>query len=165
MVNYYYTKHFMPKTGGICMTYGEMTKILSEKFNVSYTDFISISTAVSQVFPMIVLVNLTKNTYTMLCDEGFLYHTSPVTGCYDDLIDDSMENIHPNYQQHFYECFSREHLIQTFIRGKRKVYAEIYQKDKNRQYHWVSVDVFRIENESGDMMHICFNRVLEGRHG
>lgn len=146
------------------MTYGEMTKILSEKYNVSYTDFISITTAVSQVFPMIVLVNLTKNTYTMLCEDGFLYLESPVTGCYDDLIDDNLENIHPNYQQLFYECFSREHLIQTFIRGKRKVCAEIYQKDKKGQYHWVSVEVFRIENESGDMMHVCFNRGLEGRN-
>ena len=144
------------------MTYGEMTKIFSEKFNVSYTDFISITTAVSQVFPMIVLVNLTKNTYTMLRDEGFLCNEIPVTGCYDDLIDDNMENIHPNYQQHFYECFSREHLIRSFSRGNKKVYAEIYQKNQEGQYHWVSVDVIRIESESGDVMHICLNRTLEG---
>ena len=151
------------------MTYGEMTKILSEKFNISYTDFIHITTAVSQVFPMIVLADLTKNTYTALQDEGFLHNEIPVTGCYDDLIDDNMENIHPNYQQHFYECFSREHLIRSFQRGKKEVYAEIYQKDKAGKYHWGSVHVIQVENESGDMMHICLNRALEkgpeGRYG
>lgn len=143
------------------MTYGEMTKILSEKFQIPYTDFISITTAVSQVFPMIVLANLTKNTYSMLKDEGFLFNEISVTGCYDDLIDDNMENIHPNYQQLFYESFSREHLVRSFQRGKKEVYAEIYQKDPQGQYHWVSVHVIRIENESGDMMQICLNRVLE----
>ena len=145
------------------MTYGEMTKILSEKFHIPYTDFISITAAVSQIFPMIVLANLTKNTYTMMQDTGgFLYNEIPVTGCYDDLIDDDMDHIHPNYQQHFYECFSREHLLHSFECGKKEVYAEIYQKDQQGQYHWVSVHVIRVESESGDVMHVCLNRALEG---
>ena len=143
------------------MTYGEMTKILSEKFHIPYADFIGITTAVSQVFPMIVLANLTRNTYTMLQDEGFLYNEIPVTGCYDDLIDDNMENIHPNYQRLFYECFSREHLLRSFQQGKTEVYAEVYQKNKQEQYHWVSAHVIRLESKSGDVTHICFNRVLE----
>ena len=143
------------------MTYGEITKILSEKFHIPYADFIGITAAVSQVFPMIVLANLTRNTYTMLQDEGFLYNAIPVTGCYDDLIDDNMENIHPNYQRLFYECFSREHLIRSFQQGKTEVYAEVYQKNKQEQYHWVSAHVIRLKSESGDVTHICFNRVLE----
>ena len=150
------------KTGGICMTYGEMTKILSEKYNIPYTDFISITTAVTQVYPMIVLANLSKNTYTMLQDEGLLYNEIPVTGCYDDLIDDNMDNIHPNYQQQFYECFSREHLLRAFQRGEKEVYAELYQKSQQGIYHWVSTHVIRTKSESGDIMHICLNRALEG---
>ena len=143
------------------MTYGEMTKILSEKFHIPYADFIGITTAVSQVFPMIVLANLTRNTYTMLQDEGFLYNEIPVTGCYDDLIDDNMDHIHPNYQKHFYDCFSREQLLRNFLCGKNEVYAEIYQKDKKGEYHWVSVHVIRIEDESGDLISICLNRILD----
>lgn len=144
------------------MTYGEMTKILSEKYHISYTDFISITTSVSQVFPMIVLANLTQNTYTMLRDEGFLFNEIPLTGCYDDLIDDNMDNIHPNYQQLFYECFSREHLLKAFERGEKEVYAELYQKNQQGNYHWASSLVIRTQSESGDVMHICLNRVLTG---
>ena len=144
------------------MTYGEMTKILSEKFEIPYMDFLNITKAVSQVFPMIVLANLSKNTYTMIRDDGFLCNEITATGCYDDLIDDNMDNIHPNYQQLFFECFSREHLIRSFQQGKTEVYAEIYHKDKQGQYHWVSAHVIRIESESGDVMHICLNRVLDG---
>ena len=125
-------------------------------------DFLNITKAVSQVFPMIVLANLSKNTYTMIRDDGFLCNEITATGCYDDLIDDNMDNIHPNYQQLFFECFSREHLIRSFQQGKTEVYAEIYQKDKQGQYHWVSAHVIRIESESGDVMHICLNRVLDG---
>lgn len=144
------------------MTYGEMTKIISGKLDISYSDFLNIASAVTQVFPMIVLANLSKNTYTMVRDEGFLRNETPASGCYDDLIDDNMNNIHPNYQQHFYECFSREHLMHSFQQGKKEVYAEIYQKDKRGQYRWVSAHVIRIKSESGDTMHICLNRVLEG---
>ena len=64
-------------------------------------------------------------------------------------------------QQLFYESFSREHLVRSFQRGKKEVYAEIYQKDPQGQYHWVSVHVIRIESESGALMQICLNRVLE----
>ena len=144
------------------MTYGEMTKIISENTEISYADFLNIAKAVSQVFPMIVLANLSKNTYTMIRDEGFLCNEMSARGCYDDLIDDNMSDIHPNYQQLFYESFSRDHLLRSFQMGKTEVYAEIYQKDKKDQYHWVSVHVIRIQSESGDVMHICLNRSLDG---
>lgn len=45
--------------------------------------------------------------------------------------------------------------------GKNEVYAEIYQKDKRGEYHWVSVHVIRIEDESGDVILICLNRILD----
>lgn len=100
----------------------------------------------------------------MIRDEEFLYNDIATSGCYDDLIDDRMENVHPNYQRLFYESFSREHLIRSFQRGKSEVYAEVYQKDKMGQYHWVSVHVIQIESESGDVMHICMSRTMDEAH-
>lgn len=118
--------------------------------------------AVSQVYPMIVQANLTKNTYTMLRNEGLLYNKVMDSGCYDDLIDDNVENIHKNYQEIFLECFSREKMIKTFKDGKNEVYAELYQKNKQGNYHWVSIQVVRIDNKEGDICHICLNRSLDG---
>lgn len=98
----------------------------------------------------------------MMRDEGFLCNEITTFGCYDNMIDDNVENIHPNYQKLFYECFSREHLIRSFQEGKTEVYAELYQKNKQGQYHWVSTHVVKIQSETEDIMHICLNRVLDG---
>ncbi len=130
--------------------------------NVSLKDLMNIVQAVSQVYPMIVLANLTKNTFTMLRNEEFLYNEVVNLGCYDDLIDDNIENIHKNYQNLFLDCFSREHLIKSFRKGKTEVYAELYQKNRQGEYQWVSVHVIRVENKSGDICHVCLNRALDG---
>lgn len=144
------------------MTYGEIVKNWNKDAGVSFSDFLNIAKAISKVYPMIVLADLTKNTYTMIRDEGFLYNEMVVSGCYDDLIDDNMDNIHSNYQKLFYDCFARENLLRSFKEGKNEVYAEVYQKNKQGKYHWVSAHVIKLENESGDVMHICLNRVLDG---
>lgn len=130
--------------------------------DISFKDLVNIVQAVSQVYPMIVLANLTKNTYTMLRNEGLLYNSVMDSGCYDNLIDDNVENIHKNYQKLFMECFSREQLIKTFMDGKTDVYAELYQKNEQGQYHWVSIQVVRLEDKDGDICHICLNRALDG---
>ncbi|MGN0150945.1 MAG: hypothetical protein ACI39Q_00605 [Wujia sp.] len=133
-----------------------------KQMNIPFKDLMSIVQAVSQVYPMIVLANLTQNTYTMLRNDGFLYNDVVNAGCYDNLIDDNIENIHKNYQSIFLECFSREHLVNSFNKGKTEVYAELYQKNKQGQYQWVSTHVIRIANKSGDLCHVCLNRVLDG---
>lgn len=139
-----------------------MNNEIIKELNVSHKDLMNIVKAVSQVYPMIILANLTKNTYTMLRNEEFLYNEVGNSGCYDDLIDDNIENIHKNYQQFFWKCFSREHLIKSYNMGKTEVYAELYQKNKDGEYHWVSTHVIRIQNESGDICHICLCRILDG---
>lgn len=140
----------------------EKFKSLKETKGISQEELQSIVKAVSQVYPMIVFANLTKNTYSMLRDEGFLCNEVMESGCYEDLIENNVENIHTNYQNLFEECFSREHLLKSFNEGKTEVYAELYQKNKQGQYQWVSTHVIRIESESGDICHICLNRVLDG---
>ncbi len=118
--------------------------------------------AIIKVYPMIVLSNLTKNTYFMIRDEGFLHNAASYNGVYDELIDDNIANIHQNYQQTFFDCFSRENLIREYKKGKTDVYAELYQKDRKGNYQWVSTHVIRIEDKSGDIVQICFNRPLDG---
>lgn len=119
-------------------------------------------TAIIKVYPMIVLANLTKNKYVMLRDEGFLHNDMLSNGVYDDLIDNNVENIHANYQEIFLKCFSRNKLLREYAAGKTDVYAELYQKDKEGSYHWVSAHAIRVQNESDDVIQICFNRPLDG---
>lgn len=144
------------------MTNEKMINNLSDIAQISSNDLSNIAKAILQVYPMIVLANLTKNTYSMLRNDGFLHNMVPSSGYYTDLIDDNVENIHPNYQKLFLNCFSREHLLESFKQGKNEVYAELYQKGRQGQFHWVSTHVIRVENESGDISHICFNRIIDG---
>jgi hypothetical protein len=124
---------------------------------------------VLQVYPMVIVANLTKNTYHMIGNEQFLYRHMETEGRYEDMIDENVDNIHDNYQHVFLECFSREHLLDSFRKGKTEVYAEIYQKNQLGEYHWVSIHVIKITNKDGDVCHVCLNRVLDGidqeRHG
>jgi hypothetical protein len=125
-------------------------------------DLSHILTAVMKVYPMIILSNLTKNKYFLVRDEAFLYNSVAATGKYDDLIDDNVENIHKNYQEIFLKCFSRDSLLHEYSNGKTEVYAELYQKNRAGEFGWVSTHVIRIQDDSNDIIQICFNRPLNG---
>ena len=132
---------------------------------ISMEEVLSVFEAVSEAFPMIISANLTKNTYMMIKDDGFLAGDFPATGKYDDLIDFGVEYIHPNYQRSFLDNFSRERLLRKLGQGKREVYSEQYQKGRNGQYQWVSTHVIRVKDRDGDICEICLNRVIEGSMG
>ena len=94
---------------------------------ISMEEVLTVFEAVSEAFPMIVAANLTKNTYTMIKDDGFLANDMPSSGKYDDLIDVGVENIHPNYQRAFLDNFSRERLLQMLGQGRKEVCVKLYQ--------------------------------------
>ena len=127
---------------------------------ITIDEVLSVFEAVSEAFPMIVSVNLTKNRYTMIKQDGFLANNLPMTGKYDDLIDLGVENIHPNYQKAFMENFSRERLLRQFAQGRKEVYVKLYQKGQGDHYQWVATHVIRVKDRDGDICHICINKVL-----
>jgi hypothetical protein len=141
---------------------------MDEKKNLKGTmgetseELLQVIQALSQVYPLIVLSNLTQNKYFLVLHDGFLYNDIPHSGNYDNLIDDNVDNIHINYQALFEKCFSREHLLRSYQGGKTEVYAEIYQKNKAGQYQWVSTRAIRLPDNDGDVCQICFCRVLDG---
>lgn len=143
------------------MKYEDIKEKWNQHCTISFEDFLTSHGVSLEHYPMIVLADLSKNTYSMLRDEDFLFSDIEDTGCYDDLIDDNMENIHPNYQQKFYESFSREHLLCTYEQGKEDVYAEVYQKNQQGNYQWVSIQVLRVDSEDGSIKHVCINRILD----
>ncbi|MBQ6806264.1 MAG: hypothetical protein IJO97_02385 [Lachnospiraceae bacterium] len=140
----------------------ERIEELEKNIGLDLRETVQVLEAVSEVFPMIVMANLTKNTYTMIRNDNFLPFETPFSGCYDDLIDEGVDNIHDNYQDVFLDCFSRENLIRKYQNGSTEVYAELYQKGGNGKYQWVSTHVIRLQDEQGDIRQICLNRVLEG---
>jgi hypothetical protein len=147
------------------MTYENLFQDGALKQDIPSGDLSNLFNAIMKVYPMIVFSNLTKNKYFMIRDEGFLYNDITSSGVYDDLIDDNVANIHANYQEIFVKCFSRKNLLHEYDKGKTDVYAELYQKDQNGKYRWVSTHTIRIQDDSGDVVQICFNRPLDGVEG
>lgn len=128
---------------------------------ISMEEVLTVFEAVSEAFPMIVAANLTKNTYTMIKDDGFLANDMPSSGKYDDLIDVGVENIHPKLSA----CVSGQFLQGTSVTdagaGTERVCVKLYQKGRGDHYQWVSTHVIRVKDKDGDVCHICINKVLD----
>lgn len=116
--------------------------------------------AIFDVFPMILSANLSQNTYFLYKHDNFLVEDIPETGNYDEMIQNSLVNIHPDYQSDFLRLFSRARLLEAYARGITDVYAELYQKGRDSDYQWVSTHVIRTTNQNGDICQICINRVM-----
>ena len=114
---------------------------------ISMEEVLTVFEAVSEAFPMIVAANLTKNTYTMIKDDGFLANDMPSSGKYDDLIDVGVENIHPEYQRAFLDNFSRERLLQMLGQGRKKSASSCIRRDGGDRYQWVSTHVIRVRDK------------------
>ena len=116
--------------------------------------------AVFDVFPMILSANLTQNTYFLYKHDNFLVEDIPETGNYDEMIQNSLVNIHPDYQSDFLRLFSRERLLDAYAKGITDIYAELYQKGRDSVYQWVSTHAIRTSNQNGDVCQICINRIM-----
>ena len=116
--------------------------------------------AIFDVFPMILSANLSKNTYYLYKHDNFLVDDIPSSGNYDEMIRNSLINIHPDYQEDFLRLFSREKLLSAYEKGITDVYAELYQKGRNANYQWVSTHVIRTTNQNGDICQLCINRIM-----
>ena len=75
---------------------GKTFEEFEQLIGISVEEMVSVFGAMMEAYPMIVRANLTKNTYTMIKDDGFLVDDIPMTGRYDDMIDIGVEGIHPN---------------------------------------------------------------------
>ncbi len=145
------------------MNYVDIIETFARKKGLEMKELVYIVRAVMEVFPMVVLANLSRNTYMMIKHDNFLAGDIPAYGCYDDLIDFGIDNMHPNYLKNFAECFSRENVIRNYQSGMTEIYAELYQKGRDGKYQWVSTHAIRVQDDEGDIMHICLNRVLDGK--
>lgn len=132
---------------------------------ISLDSVLSVFEAVSAAFPLIISANLTKNTYTMIKDDGFLAYDMPATGNYDELIEKNVVNIHPSYQSTFLDNFKRENLVRKIKQGQNEVYLKLYQKGRTDEYQWVTTHVIHVQNHDGDICEICLNRQLPDEYG
>ena len=105
--------------------------------------------ALKRVYPMVMLVNLTKDTYAVTetaSNESF----TKATGKYSALHLQGLARTHPDYQEVFARKFSRENLLARYNAGEQEDYLEAKQLGPDKVYHWSSTHAIRVHNPYND---------------
>ena len=123
----------------------------------------SLRAAICTAYPLIVSVNLTKDTYNCFIEEQNAY---PVErqGRYSDMVSHSVPLIYPSYREDFAAAFDRDSVLARFASGERELYMELQQIGMDGVYHWISVQLIYVENPfNGDVLAIDLVKVLDSQ--
>ena len=106
--------------------------------------------ALVRVYPMIMMVNLTKDTYTVIEYKNSLNSSTKSTGQYSRLHLQGLASTHPDYREAFANKFSRQNLLSRYASGEEEVYLEAQQMGPDKRYHWSSTHGIRMDNPYND---------------
>lgn len=121
--------------------------------------------ALMRVYPRVMEVNLTRDTYSIMEDQSDLTQISKKEGKYSDLHIQGLINTHPDYREAFAEKFSRENLLNRYMSGENEEYLEALQLGPDRRYHWSSTHAVRVNNPyNDDVIQFILIRQLDNQH-
>lgn len=118
--------------------------------------------AVSEYFPLVISVNLTRNTYKMLEYKKHETKTSAISGSFDDLIKAGVDSVDAIHKKIFYDTFCRDSLLKAFAEGESTVTLDIRQLGDDGIYRWVKTTVvFLTSEDNNDVLEISLARPIE----
>lgn len=106
-------------------------------------------TAITSAYPMIIFGNLTRNTCSVLDQEGRSLHSLDC-GSYDAMVNGVLGSVAPEYRDEFTSKFARQNQLAEYERGAHETYMEHRQLLDDGQYHWVSAHKIKVENPVND---------------
>ena len=106
-------------------------------------------TAITSAYPMIIFGNLTRNTCSVLDQEGQSLHSLDC-GSYDAMVNGVLGSVAPEYRDEFASKFARQNQLAEYERGAHETYMEHRQLLDDGQYHWVSAHKIKVENPVND---------------
>lgn len=118
--------------------------------------------ATCTAYPLIMSINLTKNTYNCFIEE----QKSPYErrGNYDEMQSRALPDVYPSYREDFERFVSREQMKKRFKNGERELYMELQEKGYDGKYHWISIQLIYVDNPVGaDMLAIELVKVLDSQ--
>ena len=123
----------------------------------------SLRAAICTAYPLIMSLNLTKDTYNCFIEDQELF-TGERQGCYSELLDRFTPLVYPSYREDYNQYFRPEEVIRRFASGEREIYMELQQIGTDGQYHWVSIQLIYVENPfNGDVLAINLVKVLDAQ--
>lgn len=124
---------------------------------------ISIDTLLTQAlfkqYPLMILGNLTQNTYRFLTYKDFTSTKCECAGTFDELIECGASTMHEMDKDLFKNTFSRENLLKEYEKGVDKVEIRVIQKGDDGVLRRVEItDYFVREEGNDDVLVVGLNR-------
>ena len=104
--------------------------------------------AVFTKFPLVIMSNLTRNSYYMMAYDNFTATSCPSTGIFDELITHGTETMHPEDRELFSSTFSIDNLMAAYKRGDKFVRIVTRQRGDDGVYRKVETTDFFVKNPS-----------------
>ena len=115
--------------------------------------------ALFKQYPLMILGNLTQNTYSFLTYKNFTSTKCEVAGTFDELIESGATTMHEMDRELFKNTFSRENLLQEYKKGTDKVEIRVIQEGDDGVLRRVEItDYFVTDEDSDDIMVVSLNR-------
>ncbi len=99
-------------------------------------------------YPLIILSNLTRNSYYMMTYEHFTATKCSASGIYDELIMSGATTMHPEDQDLFRNTFTIENQIQKYNAGEKSIHITTRQLGDDGVYRRVKTINYFVSNPS-----------------
>ncbi len=118
--------------------------------------------AVFMCYPLVILSNLSRNSFYMMVYENFTTTCCPSTGVYTELIVHGASTMHPDDRELFSRTFDIQTQIDAYNRGERRRRVVTRQLGDDGVYRTVETTNFYVKNPSSDdILAITLSKQLE----
>ena len=122
--------------------------------------------AISNVFPVIISLNLSRDTLKFIYLQRGLMVNIREDGSYSQLYESFIPTVHPDSLEEFKRRFSLENLRRTLGKERQEVFMDTRQMLTDGQYHWTSIQMIYVENpySEDDLAILLSRRIDEQRY-
>ena len=106
--------------------------------------------AMFMCYPLIIMINLTRDSYYMMTYDNFTTHTCVSTGIASELVENGALTMHPDDQEIFKTTFNVEDQIKKYKAGEKSVHVVTRQLGDDGIYRRVETTNFLVKNPSSD---------------
>ncbi|MCM1054616.1 MAG: EAL domain-containing protein [Bacteroides sp.] len=113
-------------------------------------------------YPLVIMSNLSRNSFYMMVYENFSTRSCPSTGVYTELIGHGASTMHPDDQKLFSDTFDIKDQLDAYEKGQRVRAVITRQLGDDGVYRRVETTNYYIKNPSADdVLAITLSRAIE----
>ncbi len=151
----------------------DFRKVLADSFEPKETEDILLTQAPASAtqllldvvfsrFPLVIMSNLSRNSFYMMVYENFSTRSCPSTGVYTELIMHGASTMHPDDRQLFIDTFDLQDQIDGYNNGQRTRRVVTRQLGDDGIYRKVETTNYYVKNPSADdILAITLSQAIE----